>query len=276
MKIKVNNINLYDTLFSGQCFRMKEEEDSSYTIVIKDRVINIKEENNYLVINSSKEENLEKVIKDYFDLNFDYEKVNSIIASKEETLSKNINLCKGYKILRQEPFEMFVTYILSQNNRVSRISKTVEELSKSFGTKVIFQNREYYLFPTYEQLKDVTKEDLKTFGVGFRDKYIIGALDYLKNNSAFLENINNMSTDEALKSLTSIKGIGTKVASCILLFAYHRFDTYPIDTWVRKYVSANFNVKDNIKEISSFMRKTFGEYSGLAIQYFFHIERNKK
>ena len=84
-----------------------------------------------------------------------------------------------------------------------------------------------------------------------------------------------MSTDEALKALTSIKGIGTKVASCILLFGYHRLDTYPIDTWVRKYVSTNFNVKDDIKVISKFMKETFGEYSGLAIQYFFHIERNK-
>ena len=275
MKIKVKDINIYDTLFSGQCFRMTKEEDNSYTVVINDRVINIKEEDGYLVVNSSNEEGLEAVVRSYFDLDFNYESVNYVIASKEDTLRKNINLCKGYKILRQDAFEMFITYIISQNNNVKRISKTVEELSKSYGTKVTFNDKDYYLFPTYEQLKDISKEELRSYGAGFRDEYIRFALDYLRDNPTFLVDINNMTTEEALKALTSIKGIGTKVASCILLFGYHRLDTYPIDTWVRKYVSTNFNVKDDIKVISKFMKETFGEYSGLAIQYFFHIERNK-
>ena len=275
MKIKLENINLYDTLFSGQCFRMKEEQDHSFTIVIKDRVINIKKENVYLVINSNKKENLENVIKEYFDLNYDYEKANTLIANKDKSLREKIHLCKGYKILKQDAFEMYITYIISQNNRVSRISKTVEELSKSYGTKISFNNKNYYLFLTFEQLKDISQEDLRKFKVGFRDKYIRNALDYLNEHPGYLDKIADMTTEEALKSLTSIKGIGTKVASCILLFAYHRFDTFPIDTWVKKYASENFNVKNDIKEISKFMKDTFGEYSGLAIQCFYHIERNK-
>ena len=85
-----------------------------------------------------------------------------------------------------------------------------------------------------------------------------------------------MKTDEAIESLVKIKGIGVKVASCILMFAYGRFDTFPVDTWVRHYVSDNFDIKDNIKDISKYMKEEFGEYSGLAIQYFYHLARNLK
>lgn len=275
MKIDKKDINLYDTLFSGQCFRMIKEEDDSYTVILKDRVINIKEEDKYLVIDSNDLCDLDSKVIDYLDLNRDYELLNKAII-KNKILKENIDLVKGYKILRQDKFEMFITYIISQNNRVSKISKSVEKLSEMYGKKVIFKDKDYYLFPTFDELKNITLEELRNAGVGFRDVYIKGALDYLKDNPNFLSEIDEMTTEEALDSLTRIKGIGTKVASCILLFAYSRFDTFPIDTWVRKFVSSNFSVKDNIKDISNFMKIEFKEYSGIAIQYFYHIERNKK
>lgn len=276
MRLEVKDINLYDTFFSGQCFRMIIEEDGSITNVIKDRVINIREENGYLVINSNNEVNLEEVIKDYLDLYRNYDEINDIISNKNDILKSNIELVKGYKILKQDRFEMFITYIISQNNRVSKISKSVEKLSQKFGEKVTFNDKDYYLFPKFEEIKDITLEELREAGVGFRDKYIKEALEFLENNPKFLEEIDNMDTERAIEELTKIKGIGLKVASCILMFGYSRFDSFPIDTWVKKFVSENFNIKDNMKDISSFMKNTFGEYSGLAIQYFYHIERNKR
>lgn len=276
MKIEAKDINLYDTFFSGQCFRMELEEDGSITAVISDRVINIKKENDSLIINSNKEDNLKEVIYNYLDLNRNYDIVNEVITSKNDILKNNIDLVKGYKILRQDKFEMFITYIISQNNRVSKICKSVQKLSQMYGEKVIFNSREYYLFPKFNKLKNITLEELRSAGVGFRDQYIKGALEYLENNPEFLDELNNMNTEKALEELTKIKGIGLKVASCILMFGYSRFDCFPIDTWVKKFVSENFNIKDNMKDISSYMKDTFEEYSGLAIQYFYHIERNKR
>ena len=127
---------------------------------------------------------------------------------------------------------------------------------------------------TYEEMKDITLEELRSIGVGFRDTYIINALDKLREDRDFLVKLDFLSTDEALNELVKIKGIGTKVASCILMFGYGRFDTFPIDTWVRHFVSDNFDVKDDIKSISKFTKDLFGEYSGIAIQYFYHIGRN--
>ena len=276
MRIDKKDINLYDTLFSGQCFRMSLESDGSYTIVLSDRVVSIKEDGEFLILDSNNMEDLDLVMTNYLDLVRDYECINKILSSKCDILKNNIHLCKGYKILNQSKFEMFITYIISQNNNVKRIMGIVDRLSMKYGKKVVFRGQEYYLFPTYEELKDVSVEELKNIGVGFRDKYIRNALDKIKENPNFLEDIEAFSTEEALERLTSVKGIGTKVASCILLFAYGKLDTFPVDTWVRHFVSENFDVKDNIKDISNYMKDVFGEYSGLAIQYFFHIGRNMR
>lgn len=274
MKIK-SDINLYDTLMSGQAFRINIEDDDSFTIIISDRILNIKQENDYIVVNSNNEEDLELVTRYYLDLDRDYEVLNKEL-SKNEILKRDINLCKGYKVLKQDKFEMYISYIISQNNNVKRIAGSINKISERYGKKVEYNNKEYYLFPTFEELKNITIEELRECGVGFRDSYIINALNKLKENPFFLEELDMLPTDEAIKELMKIKGIGLKVASCILMFGYSRFDTFPVDTWVKKYVSENFKIKDDIKIISKFMKDNFNENSGLAVQYFYHINRNKK
>ena len=273
MKIR-SDINLYDTLMSGQAFRITLEEDNSFTVILSDRVINVKKEEDYIVINSNNLDNLELVVRYYFDLDRDYKVINEEI-SKNDIFKNNIDLCNGYKVLKQNPFEMYISYIISQNNNVKRITNSVNKISELYGKKVIFNGKEYYLFPNFEELKNITLEDLKLAGVGFRDTYIINAINKLKEEPMFLEKIDFLSTEEALKELMSIKGIGLKVASCILMFGYSRFDTFPVDTWVKKYVNENFNIKSDIKTISKFMKDNFKDYSGLAVQYLYHINRNK-
>lgn len=276
IKINKKDINLYDTIFSGQTFRMTLENDNSITIVLFDRVVNIKEVGNYLIIDSNKMLNLKSFITEYLDLNRNYNEINKYIISIDDNLKKEIKKCEGYKILKQNKFEMYITYIISQNNNVKRITRIVNKMSQKYGEKVIFRNKEYYLFPTYENLKDLTKEDFRNLGLGFRDEYLVNALNKIKENNKFLDDLNKLSTESAIRELMSIKGIGLKVASCIMLFGYSRLDTFPIDTWVRKYVSKNYNINDDIKVISKYMKNKYNQYSGLVIQYFYHTERNKK
>lgn len=276
ISIPKKDINLYDTIFSGQTFRMTLESDKSITLLLSDRIINIKENNKCLLIESNNEDNLENIIKEYLDLKRDYNKINDYLVSIDNNLKKDIEKCKGYKILKQDKFEMFISYIISQNNNVKRITKIINNLSEHYGKKVIFKNKEYYLFPTYNELKDITLDELKTLGLGFRDKYVYDALNKLKENKNFLDDLEKLSTEESLKELMSINGIGLKVASCILLFAYSRFDTYPIDTWVKQYISSHYNIKNDINSISKYIKSQYNQYSGLVIQYFYHIERNKK
>ena len=270
LKLRIKNLNVEDILTSGSCFRSIIEEDKSITNILSDRVINIKQDNDILYIESSNYDNLENIINDYFDLKRDYDKINNEIILNNSELKDLVESCKCYRILNQNSFEVSIRYIKSQNNNVKRIANSINEISILYGNKVIFNNKEYYLFPTYEQLKDITDEDLKKIKVGFRDKYIRNYLD----NYNDLMNINNISTTDALKELMNIKGIGLKVASCILLFGYRRLDVFPIDTWVRKYISQNYNIKNTQKEIEKFAKSKFKEYSGLVIQYMFHGQRN--
>lgn len=270
IKLEVENIDIKEVLFSGACFRSTLENDGSITNILKDRVINLKQEGNTIYIKSSNYENIENIIKEYFDLNRDYNSINNELLKKNNSIKDMINECKNYRILNQDPFEMGISYIISQSNNVKRISGIINNIAKEYGEKVLFEGKEYYLFPTYDKLKNITINDLKKFKLGFRDKYII---DYLNKFESL--NIDNKNTEEALKELMNIKGIGLKVASCILLFGYKRLDVFPIDTWVKKYMSDTYNIKDDINEIRKFAYNNFYPYTGLVIQYMFHSKRNK-
>ena len=269
MEIIVNNFDLSSTLLSGQCFRVYEEDDGSFTCILNDRVINVKQEGDILKVSSSNENNLKDIIINYFDLDRDYESLNNEIC-KDSIMKECVSKCKGYKLLKQDGFEMCISYIISQNNNVKRISKSIELLCKNRGTEIVFNNNNYYLFPSYEQIKDITLDELRSYGVGFRDKYIKCFLD----NYNTMRDISLLNTNDALDELMKVKGIGMKVASCILLFGYSRFDVFPIDTWVKHFIAEKYNIKDNQKIISKFASEKFGKYSGLAIQYMFHSQRN--
>ena len=273
--IKDTNINLDDTITCGQIFRFEKENDNSYTVILSDRVVNLKKENNDLIINSNNEDDLENIIKNYLDLNTDYDKLNNELINIDNSLEDIIKSCKGLKMINQPKFECVISYIISQNNRVSQIKKTLDNISIKYGEKVIFNNKEYYLFPSIDKLKNVTIDEYRNLKCGFRDQYIYNAVKNINDNNIDLNLINNMSSKDALIYLMKNKGIGEKVASCILLFAYSRYDVFPIDTWVKKYMKDKYNVT-NVKEIRKFTEEKYKENCGLMIQYMFHYKRNKE
>ena len=133
---------------------------------------------------------------------------------------------------------MCISYIISQNNNVKRISASINKLCELYGQKVYFNGKVYFLFPTYEKLKELKADDLAELKIGFRDKYII---DFLNKYESF-NDLDNLSTPDAFNKLLTVKGIGPKVASCILLFGYKRLDVFPIDTWVKQFVSSMVNI----------------------------------
>lgn len=274
LKIK-NNFDLKSTITCGQIFRFIVEEDGSFTVIIKDRVINLKEDGDFIIVESNKEENLEKVIYDYFDLDRDYNLIETNILKCDKKLNDALIFSRGLKMIHQDPFETLIAYIISQNNRVPSIANSLNLLSLKYGEKINFNNKEYFLFPTYDKLKNISVEDFRKCKVGFRDKYLYEIIRNIENNNLDLNEINNMNSEDALNYLIKFKGIGNKVASCILLFAYQKFDVYPIDTWVKKFMKEDYNIEGE-ENIRKFTYNTYKEYSGLAIQYMFNYKRNKK
>lgn len=269
-----NNFNLDSTVTCGQIFRYYKLEDNSYDIILKDRVINVYKKDNYLIASSNNEDDLEIVVKNYFDLDNDYENINKYLLEKDSLLKDAIMFSCGLMMIRQDPFETLIEYIISANNGVPNITSALNNIATKYGKKVLFNKKEYYLFPSYKDLKDVTKEDFRECKVGFRDKYLESIVYKLNNNIINLDDFNKLDSNEALDKLMKNNGIGPKVASCILLFAYQRYDVFPVDTWVKKIMESNYNIigEKNIREFAS---KTYGKYSALAIQYLFNYSRNK-
>lgn len=275
IKIKDANINLKDTITCGQIFRFKEEADNSYTVVLPDRVVNLYQDKNNLLVKSNNEHDLEKVIRNYLDLDRDYDKLNKLIIDMDSSLEEIVNACRGFKIINSPKFETIISYIISANNRVPQIQKVLNNIAEKYGTKVIFEGKDYYLFPSSYDMKDCTIEELRELKMGFRDAYIYEFINSVNNNKIDIESISNMTSDYAMNYLMENKGIGEKVASCILLFGYSRFDVFPIDTWVKKYMNDTYNIT-GVKNIKKFTKDKYQEYSGLIIQYMFHYKRNKE
>ena len=274
MKLRVNNFNLKDTVTCGQIFRFYEEDDNSYTIILSDRVVNLKMDNDYLIIDSNNMDNIEEVITKYLDLDFDYDSLNKNIIDIDSSNKYLVDTCKGLKMINEPRFELIISYIMSANNGVPQIRNTLNIISEKYGTKVVFRNKDYYLFPTPSMLKNVSIEDYRNCKAGFRDKYIYEFVQKIINKEINLDSIDNMNSEDALNYLMNNKGIGEKVASCILLFGYHRFDVFPIDTWVKKYMKEKHNL-DSVKAIREYMKNKYNDNCGLVIQYIFHYNRNK-
>ena len=270
MKLKVNNFNLKNTITCGQIFRFEEESDNSYTVILSDRVINIKQDKDEIIVDSNKLDNLEEVVKDYFDLNYDYESINNILIKNNPELKEIISFSNGLKMINEPKEEVIISYILSSNNKVSQIKKALDNISNAYGEEVIFNDKKYYLFPKLDKLKNVSISTFRELKAGFRDKYIY---DFVHSNFD-INKIDAMSSEDSLEYLKNNPGIGDKVASCILLFGFHRFDVFPIDTWVKKYMKEEYNITD-VKKIKQFTKDKYKEYSGLVIQYMFNYKRNK-
>lgn len=283
LKIDVNTFNLKYTLECGQCFRwdrlFENEEDKSnliyeYIGVISDRVVNMRQEGSSIYINSDKEDGLEASIYNYFDMFTDYGKLEKEISKIDTNIEEAVKNTSGIRILNQPVFETIISYIISANNNISRIRKSVNAISKKYGTKIFFEDKEYYLFPNEKQLAIADMDNLLEAGVGFRARYIRRAVEKILSEDGYIERLETLSTEEAKEKLIQLEGVGPKVSDCILLFSLKRKEIFPIDVWIKRIMEKIYFQKNvDIKEISKFAREKYGKNSGIVQEHFFYNVR---
>ena len=277
LELKVKCLNLQYTLECGQCFRWKRAQECDakrYIGVIKDRVIDIEQRGNRIIVNSNNEENLEKVVREYFDLDTDYEDIEKRIVKIDDNIYKSVKNTTGIRILHQDLFETIISYIISANNNIKRISKSIDKISEMFGEEIKYDNESYYLFPTLEQLSKATVEDLLSCGVGFRAKYIKNTVNELITDKSLLVNMPNMSTEMAREVLMSFSGVGPKVSDCILLFSLKKSEVFPIDVWVKRVMEKlYFRHNVSMKQIAQYANSSFGKDAGIVQQHLFYNVR---
>ena len=256
----ITDLDLKETLDCGQCFRWREQEDGSFTGVVRGKVASARVEGDRLILDGANEDD-RAMWRDYFDLDLDYSAIKRKLSAIHPVLADAAAYAPGIRILRQEPFETLISFIISQNNNIKRITGIVQRLCESFGEKI---SGDLYAFPTAERLAALTPDDLSPIRAGFRHRYIIDAAQKVADGMIDLEAIRKLPYNEAREALTQITGVGIKVADCVLLYGLHRLDGFPMDVWMKRAMAALF--PDT--EISA-----FGEYAGIAQQYIFHYAR---
>lgn len=274
----IRNFNPKHIFECGQAFRWYVEEDKSYTTIAYGKVINVKKENNDIILSNTNLQDFNNIWYHYFDLERDYDEIKKEL-SKDPILAEAIEFGEGIRILNQEPFEMVISFITSANNQIPRIKKSIELMSKHYGEKIKidenFSDLEYYSFPTSEGLSKARPEDLKEVcKVGFRGERIVETANVIAKGELDLNSIYNLTRDEGKELLMTLPGVGPKVSDCILLFAFNKDDAFPVDVWVKR-VMEHFYLKEdtNVKLIGSHGARIFGRLAGFAQQYLFYYAR---
>ncbi len=282
-KITLKNVKSFepkDIFECGQCFRWNKQEDGSYEGVFKNNIATLKKQNQDIIIEGVSSGNLAKEIEEYFDLNRDYEKIKETLTKIDKNMKTSIQYGQGIRLLNQDLWETILSFIISANNNIPRIKGIIERLAKQYGTKITWKGKDYYTFPTPEQLKEVTIQEYRDLGLGFRDKRIYETTKMVLNKQIDLKQLHqNPNTFEVREQLLSLSGVGPKVADCILLFStLKRLEVFPIDVWVRRvmndlYIKDKDENKVNKKQIESLANQKFGDLAGLAQQYLFYWRR---
>lgn len=259
---RISHFSLDEILKSGQCFRMRELEKGIFEIINKDRCLLAKQEGDRVCFYCEEEE-FSSIWESYFDLDQDYEVYIQKADDKDVYLQNAIHMASGVRILRQDLWEMIVSFLISQQNNIVRIRKCIQNLCKAYGEK----KGNYYAFPTPQALADLEEDALKECNLGYRSKYVVRSAKMIKEGQVDLEKIKTLPYEEAKQELLKLFGVGVKVADCVCLFGLHHLEAFPIDTHIKQALDAHYK--------KGFPRKRYQGFEGVIQQYIFYYELHK-
>ncbi|EEI86629.1 8-oxoguanine DNA-glycosylase (ogg) [Anaerococcus lactolyticus ATCC 51172] len=259
----------------GQCFNFRKNDDGSFTAVFLGKIINLLECDGYTLVRNVSLDDFYDIFYDYFDLGTDYGAIKQAL-SESEILKEASDYGYGIRILNQELFETTISFIISANNQIPRIKKAVRIISERYGTYLgEYMGEKYYSFPSPEVLANVDPLELREYArVGFRDVRIVETAKAFVDGFLNFEDEKTLTDKDLHNKLNNLPGIGPKVADCIMLFAYHRRETFPVDVWIKRVMETLFIGKEvPKKQVDNYAREIFGDLAGYAQQYLFYYGR---
>ena len=204
----------------------------------------------------------------YFDLDCDYSEYINMINPRDKYLTAAGEMGSGIRILQQDLWEMIISFLISQQNNITRIKKCIENISREFGVrKTSSTGAEYYAFPTAEALALATEEQLRECNLGYRAKYVLDTARKVCFGDISLNSLHDMTYKAARKELLGLYGVGEKVADCICLFGLHQLDAFPVDTHIRQALDAHYK--------RGFPNRRYKGCRGVMQQYIFYYELMK-
>lgn len=271
----VRDFNLNETFECGQCFRWEKVGDAYFGVAFG-MPLKISQSSGIITLFDTSLDSWNKVWSKYFDMDRDYGKIKSRISS-DPIMKEAVSFGDGIRILHQEPFECLISFIISASNNIPRIKKIIANLCVSFGNKVTYMGKDYYTFPTPEKLASLDLSDMCVIKAGFRDKYILNAAKAVAHGQIDLECLKSASPAYAKNELLKLSGVGNKVADCVLLFSLEKYESFPVDVWIKRIMEhCFFDGEQDKAAISAFAREKFGELGGFAQQYLFFWARENK
>jgi len=274
----VKDFDLSQTLECGQCFRFYKQDENDYVVVAYNKLLRIKQDGSNLIFFDCSENDMESWIN-YFDLNRDYSQIKKFLLRKDKVLKLAIEEKWGVRILNQEFHETLISFIISQNKQIPHIKQLVRRISENYGSYLGSVNGEdYYSFPDCSVLGTITEEDFREMKTGFRAPYLADAVLKLSLGELKAADFKGVGEEEARKKLMTVKGVGEKVANCVMLFSLGYRAAFPIDVWIKRIMEElYFNGEDTSKDvIAKFAKENYGEYGGYAQQYLFCYGRDNK
>ncbi|MHA1896642.1 MAG: DNA-3-methyladenine glycosylase 2 [Promethearchaeota archaeon] len=292
---------IYYGPFKNRIIKVIQVSDDTIEVISSDPDENDKSQLSDHKTAIDKKKKFEDDVKIFFRINDDLKAINEFLRVIPN-MKKIVDEAIGLHLLKQDFFECGISYILSQQNSIPRITANLEKIARKFGKHVKFDNYDFFLFPTYEELKNATEEDFKGMSLGYRAKYVVNfTRSFPTLNKIYHEDCeNNDCSDRLGKELLNIHGIGNKVMECISLFSCGDLRIFPVDVWINRFMVNNFFEKEernNILKKQSSNSKSkniklkptaeslrlcrqlgheiFGEYAGYAQEYIFYYARNK-
>ena len=260
--LKTADFDLDQTLDCGQAFRWEKISDNTYHGFALNTPLTISQEKDYFRLADTTEETFLNVWVPYLDLDTDYTAIKEQL-SQEETLAKACEYAGGIRLLRQDSWEALCSFIISQNNNIARIKGIIKRLCDNFGEQIPGG----FSFPTAEKLAALSVDDLEPIRSGFRAKYIIDAAQKFASKQINTDILYSAPLTQAQQELMKIKGVGIKVANCVLLFAFKRIEAFPEDVWIKKAMNFLFDGQ---------LPAEAQPYAGIVQQYIFHYSRITK
>ena len=261
-----DDFDLKKIAHSGQCFRVRRFEDDSYRFMTGEHILYIRWEMEGQFYVSCDAEEWEKVWWPYFDFDRRYSEMFEQNRDKHPFVREAMMFGRGLRILRQDPWEMLVSFIISQRKSIPAISRSVEMLAEKFGHPIDTPRETVFTFPTPGEMEKASSDELKECGLGYRVRYVLDAIHKTSEGMLDMEALSAYNDTHLLESLQQVAGIGKKVANCVALFGYGRSACAPVDVWITRAI------KDECGGQSPF--PLFGDNAGVIQQYVFYYEKH--
>lgn len=262
-------LDLSKTLFCGQAFRWERREEG-YFGVARSRALSVEESREGVLLRGVDRQEYEAMWRDYFDLSRDYDAVNARYLS-DPVLKQGMEYASGIRVLNQEPFETLISFIISANNNIGRITGIIKRLCALAGEEIA---REVYAFPDACAIARLSESDLTGIGAGYRAPYILKSAR-MAAEGCDISALSALPYEEAIERLLRFPGVGRKVADCVALFSLGFTQAFPLDVWMKRVLAELYGVSE-AGEVRRCIDERFGEYAGIAQQYLFYYARENK